>query len=84
MKTLIYVLLAVVSVVWIAAVYFVAIDTWPAFSLDLSPVDDGTRSAYDAAVTGHIVRYALAAVFPPLIAFGVMRALLGLTGRRAG
>ncbi|MEO1282415.1 MAG: hypothetical protein AAFR75_02680 [Pseudomonadota bacterium] len=82
MKTFVYLAFVGVTLVWLIAVYSFAIESWPAFSLDLSPVDAGTRAAYDQAVAWHVATYAAAAAIPPLVAFGLMRALLGLGGRK--
>ncbi|MEO1206947.1 MAG: hypothetical protein AAFV45_11500 [Pseudomonadota bacterium] len=82
MKTLMYLVWGVVTLVWVVAVHQVSIANWPAFSLDLSPVDEGTQSSYQSAVNWHIATYAVAAAVPPLLAFGLVRMLSALSGKR--
>lgn len=50
---------AAASIVWLATVAWQAWATWPALPLDLSAQDAATQTAYDAAVSGHVVRAAL-------------------------
>ena len=58
---------ALASLCWIAAVGYDCVRTWPRLSLDLSPGDPGTQSAYDAALTWHLFGYGAIALAVPLV-----------------
>ena len=62
------------TVLWIAAIAWLARANWPTLSLDLSPTDPQVRSALSEAVTAHVLRYAGVALIPPLLALIVLRA----------
>ncbi len=70
----------VASVGWIIGVGYACVGAWPHLSLDLSPTDAGTLSAYDAAVTWHVLSYGAIALVVPAIVFVVGRVLM--KGRR--
>jgi hypothetical protein len=62
-----------VSLLWLGAVAHFAWQGWPSVPLDMSPTDPATRTAYDNAVTAHLIRYGLAGLVPVLIVYAVAR-----------
>ncbi len=59
----------VASLAWIAVAANLCLGSWPHLPMDMSPTDPSTRAALDGAIRGHVMRYALLGVLPPLAVF---------------
>lgn len=57
----------VISLMWIAAVGYLAGLRWPRVPLDMSPNDPATLDALNAAVLQHVLLYGALALIPPLV-----------------
>ena len=64
LRTLVYLLLMLAALAWIAFVAREAMAGWPRVSLDMSPSDSGTGVALRNAELWHVMRHALIALVP--------------------
>ena len=63
-------ILVTLACIWIAGIAYLAGLSWPVFPLDMPAQDAQVRAAYDSAVQGHLLRYALVALVPAGVLIG--------------
>jgi hypothetical protein len=56
------------SLIWAAAMFYLAYSTWPQVPLDISPIDPATVEAMRGAILKHSLFYGLLSAGPPLVA----------------
>lgn len=68
------------SLVWVAAIAYLARQGWPHLPLDVPASDPQVGAALQKAVTAHLLRYGGLALIPPALALIVLKA----SGRAGG
>ncbi len=61
------------SLIWMAAIFFVSWSRWPHIPLDSSPNDPKTLDLYAIATLNHSIFYVLLATLGPMVLMVVMR-----------
>ena len=59
------------SVLWIGAVTYAALTSWPTLPLDLPARDPQVQAALARAMRAHVVRHALTALVPAVLVCGL-------------
>lgn len=71
MRSILTMILVLLSVAWIAATTYYFLNSWPTMPLDLGK-DAKTLAAYNNVVTMHALRYAAIGLMPPLLLWAVI------------
>lgn len=71
------------SIVWVAAMAYWCIQSWPRLPLDVSGIDPETLQILEQAKWRHLASHVVAALVPPAIAYVVGRLICGALSRRA-
>ena len=73
----------ILSTIWVGAIAYWCFQSWPRLPLDVSSIDPETLAIFENQKWKHVGAHAIAAIVPPIIAYGAGRVLCQLTGGRS-